>query len=253
MPLTITLRAVSRSTPWRFIRSDAVGDDGVDVLLDLQILVMVFLAEAHAFADDLQNVHDLERPVALVRAQFAVVGMIDRDQRIDAGRARGLELLELQLGLELRQGGEVDALQADRRHVELDDLDAGHREQQLLGRLHHAGDARMAVQRHRHLDAVLQERPELVELAMQERHERRHVERLRAGRALDGRQHGLAELHDAARAPRQHLLGLRLRQLLDGVVGEAAERVDVAGAKLARCRSNGSARPSPDSRCRSCP
>ena len=58
-----------------------------------------------------------------------------------------------------------------------------------------------------------------------------------------GRQHGLAELHDAARAPRQHLLGLRLRQLVDGVVGETPERVDVAGAKLARCRSNGSARP----------
>ena len=32
-------------------------------------------------------------------------------------------------------------------------------------------------------------------------------------------------------------------QLVDGVAGEADERVDVAGAKLAGCRSSGSVRP----------
>src|SRR5262245_13579397 len=107
----------------------SVFNDGVDVLLDLQALVMVVLAEAHALADDLQDVHDLERPVALVRAQFAMIGVIHRDQRIDLGGACGLELLQLQLGLELRQARKVDALQTDAWHVELDDLDARHRPQ----------------------------------------------------------------------------------------------------------------------------
>jgi hypothetical protein len=40
---------------------------------------------AHAGADDLQRIDDLERTVAFLRAHFSVVGVIDRDQRIDAG------------------------------------------------------------------------------------------------------------------------------------------------------------------------
>ena len=51
-------------------------------------------------------------------------------------------------------------------------------------------------------------------LRVQEAHERRHVERLLAGRALEGRQHGLAELHEAARAPGQHLPVLDCDSLL---------------------------------------
>src|SRR5947209_18691198 len=53
----------------------AVGHDGVGVLHDLEPLVMVGLGDAHALADDLQHVDDAERPVALVRAQLAMIGM----------------------------------------------------------------------------------------------------------------------------------------------------------------------------------
>ena len=90
-----------------------VGDDRIDILLDLEILVMILLAEAHAFADDLENVDDLERPVAFVRAQLAVIGMIDRHQRVDPSGARGFELLQLQLKeLEAARSAGVDALVA---------------------------------------------------------------------------------------------------------------------------------------------
>ena len=60
---------------------------------------MIVAPQPHAGADDLQHIHDLERPVALVRAQLAMVGMVDRDQRVDAGVARGFELLAMQLRL----------------------------------------------------------------------------------------------------------------------------------------------------------
>ena len=42
----------------------------------------------------------------------------------------------------------------------------------------------MPVQRHRHLNAVFEERAKPVEVAVQERHERRHFERHLAGGAL---------------------------------------------------------------------
>ena len=69
-----------------FTRSLAIGEDGVGVLHDFEALEVIVVVQAHAGADDLVHVHDAERPVALVRAQCAVIGMIDRDQRVDAGR-----------------------------------------------------------------------------------------------------------------------------------------------------------------------
>ena len=56
-----------------------------------------------------------EWPIALVRIQFAVIGMIDRYQCVNAGVACGLKFVELQLALEGRKYTDIDALQADRR------------------------------------------------------------------------------------------------------------------------------------------
>jgi hypothetical protein len=78
----------------------AVGDDLVGILHQLELLVAVLPVQPHALADDFKDVDDAKRPVALVRAQFAMVGMIDGDQRIDAGIRRGLKLAPLQLALE---------------------------------------------------------------------------------------------------------------------------------------------------------
>ena len=89
----------------------------------------------------------LERPVALMRAQFAVVGMIDRDQRVDAGRLRRFQFGQMQPAFVLRQRVEEVAHQPDRRLVEIDDLDARHHAQQLGAGLDHALDAGMLVQR----------------------------------------------------------------------------------------------------------
>ena len=46
----------------------AFGHDELGILRDLQVLVMVLVTEAHASADELENVHDFKRPVALMRA-----------------------------------------------------------------------------------------------------------------------------------------------------------------------------------------
>jgi hypothetical protein len=45
-------------------RVSAIGDDRVSVLHDLQPLEMIGVMQAHALAEDLQNVDDSERPTA---------------------------------------------------------------------------------------------------------------------------------------------------------------------------------------------
>jgi len=71
----------------------AVGQDGVDALLELEPLVVVLVPQPHAGADDLQHVDDDERPVALMGAELAMVGVVNRDQRVDFRVARGLDTL----------------------------------------------------------------------------------------------------------------------------------------------------------------
>ena len=210
----------------------AVGRDRVDVLQHLEALEVIVVVKPHAVADDLEQVHDPERVVALVRAQLAVVGVIDRDQRIDAGALGGIELVLLQFPSIRRQGAEIVAHHADRGLLEVDQLDARHGLEDVLGRLDHALEPGMAVQGDAHLDGLAQERPQPIEIAAQEEHERRHLERLRAAGLLDRRQGRLGELHVTARAPRHHLPGLAARELVHGVFGEAAGGGDVAGAHL---------------------
>jgi len=67
----------------------AVGRDRLYVLQHLEPLEAIVVVKPHAVADDFQHIHDAERIVALVRAQLAVVGMVDRDQRVDAGALGG--------------------------------------------------------------------------------------------------------------------------------------------------------------------
>ena len=70
----------------------AFGDDLVGILHQLELFVAVLPAQPHALADDFEDVDDAKRPVAFMRAQFAMIGVIDRDQSVDAGRLRRLEL-----------------------------------------------------------------------------------------------------------------------------------------------------------------
>jgi len=87
----------------RYVRIDPVGrnhilavrDDRIGVLHDLQPFEMVVVVETHAGAHNVENIDNSERPVALMRAQFAMVHVIDRDQRIDAGRLRRLQFAKL--------------------------------------------------------------------------------------------------------------------------------------------------------------
>src|SRR5689334_24462350 len=44
----------------------AIGDDSIRVLHNLQPLEMIFVMQAHALPDDVEDVDDLEWPVALI-------------------------------------------------------------------------------------------------------------------------------------------------------------------------------------------
>ena len=74
----------------------AIGENCVGVLHQLQPLEAVFVVQAHARADDFVQIENLERKVALVGAELAVVGVVERDQGVDASLLGGLELGLLQ-------------------------------------------------------------------------------------------------------------------------------------------------------------
>jgi len=86
------------------------GDNLVGILHQLELFVAVAPAQPHALADDFEHVDDAKRPVAFVRAEFAMIGMINGDQRINARVRRGLKLVELQFALERRKDPDSDAL-----------------------------------------------------------------------------------------------------------------------------------------------
>ena len=141
---------MASSMPWCPRRSPAGIENGIDVLGQLQHLVVIGIGDAHAGADQLQDVEHLEGPVALMRAQLAVIDVIDRDQRVDAGVARRLKFRKLQLLFVLGQRPQCVAHQADRRLPEIDELDSRNGAKQFQGGLDHAGNARMPVQRDPH-------------------------------------------------------------------------------------------------------
>jgi hypothetical protein len=84
-------------------------------------------------------------------AKLAVIGVIHRDQRIDAGISRGRELVRIQLALVGGECSQIIAHQPDRRLAEIDQFDAGHRGQYLRRCFHHAGRAGVAMKRDPHV------------------------------------------------------------------------------------------------------
>ncbi len=87
-----TSRASSRSTPLAPSIGADIGQDGVDVLHQLQPLEQVGARQPHALADQFEEIDHLERPVAFVAAQLAMAGVIDAGERRHAGGLGGLEL-----------------------------------------------------------------------------------------------------------------------------------------------------------------
>ena len=59
----------------------ASRDDEVSVLHHLQLFEAIGAVQPHAFADDLEDIDDSEWPIALMGAQFAMIGMIDGPKR----------------------------------------------------------------------------------------------------------------------------------------------------------------------------
>ena len=167
-----------------------------------------------------------------MRAELAVVGVVDCDQRIDAGALGGIELVLLQFPSIRRQRAEIIAHHADRRLLEVDQLNTRHGLQDVLGGFDHALQSGMSMQGDAHLHGLAQKRPEPVEIAAQKEHERGHLEGLRAAGLLDRGQGRLGELYVTARAPRHHLSRLAARKLVHGVLGESARCGDVSGTHL---------------------
>src|SRR5258708_36371612 len=75
-------------------------------------------------------------------------------------------------------------------------------------------------------------RLQLGEPAVEESHERRHLERPRATLSFDRRQRRFRELDVTARTPGDHLAGPGVRQLLDRVRAHAPGHFDITGAQL---------------------
>src|SRR5215510_7051711 len=97
-----------------------------------------------------------------------MIGVIDRDQRIDTGGLRRLEFVELQLALVGREHTEIDTLQANGWLLQLNEHNARNGLQDVGRGLNDAGHARMFVQRQAQVDTPTQMRPELVKPRSQE-------------------------------------------------------------------------------------
>jgi hypothetical protein len=108
-----------------------IHHDGVGILHHLEMLVAVVLPEPHGVSDNLEHVDDAERPVAFVRAQFAVIGVINCDKGIDARRSCGFKLFELNLAFICGQRRARGALEPYGWHIEFNDLDAWNGAQQV--------------------------------------------------------------------------------------------------------------------------
>ena len=78
----------------------AFRNDLVGILHELEVLVSIVPLQPHAFADDFEEVDNAKRPVTLMCAQLAMIGMIDCNQRVNARVARRFKLIELKLALE---------------------------------------------------------------------------------------------------------------------------------------------------------
>ena len=135
-----------------------VSDDLVGVLHDLELLAAIVPMRPHAFANHFKDIYDAERPVALVRTQLAMIGMIYRDQCINACIARRLKFQKLQFALELWEYADINALQPHRRLVQIDKFDTGDHLQDFSGGFHDASHAGMFVQRDPHFDFALKVR-----------------------------------------------------------------------------------------------
>jgi len=106
-----------------------------------------------------------------------MIGVIDADQRVDAGIGRGLKLVALQFALEGGKNLEIIALQADGRLLQVDDFDAGDRLKNFLCGFHNAGYPRMPVQRDPHFDGLTEQWGQLSQPLAEKPQERRHLER----------------------------------------------------------------------------
>src|SRR5215217_2239018 len=86
-------------------------------------------------------------------AQFAVIGVIDCDQRIDARLSCGFKLFELNLALVWGQRRARGALEPYGWHIEVNDLDVWNGTQQVFRGFDDASNTRMLVQRHAQADS----------------------------------------------------------------------------------------------------
>ena len=93
-----------------------------------------------------------------MRAKFAMIGMINGNQRVDTRFAGRLELRELQLALERGKYSDIDALQAHRRLFQVDEFNAGNYPQNFNGGFDDACHTGMSVKCDPHFDPVLQVR-----------------------------------------------------------------------------------------------
>ncbi len=132
----------------------AFRNDLICILHDLQFFEAVVLVQPHALANNFEKVDDAERPIALMRAKRAMIGMIHGRQRVDAGSTCSLKLLELELTPIHWKHGEIHALEADGRLIEIEQRHPWDRLQDVGGCFHDSSDARVLVEGNAQLDPL---------------------------------------------------------------------------------------------------
>src|SRR5262249_19511598 len=163
--------------------------------------------QSHAQTNKLKDVNNTERAVALVCTQLAMIGMVNCDQGIDMGIARGLKLLELQLALIGWKHTKVYALQTNSGLPQVDQLNSRDRLQDFGGGLHDARHAWVFVQSNSQFDPFAQMRTQTVKMCLQEQQKGRHPKRPSALLFCERRQSLSRKLKKTAWAPEQALPG----------------------------------------------
>ncbi len=184
--------------------------------------------------------------VALMGAELAVVEMIDRDQRVDAGGLPRRRNSRCWRDSRLYLGSAPTSLRfcspiAGCCRSTIPCRTARGRPSACF---HRAGDTRMLVRARRAASpAFCGQRLDGIDKAEEEAHEGRHLEKAPRGSSPPRATRLFSEMDEAARTPRDDLLRCRLRHIGHRVIAQIpAYRFGIASMQMDACRSSGSAR-----------
>src|ERR1700681_4227982 len=117
------------------VRSSDVGHvdyNLIDVLHQLQPLESILMHNAHTLPDNLEEIHDLKRPLQFMAAEIAMTGVVYPCERRHTRIGRGLEQPGMKRSFVSRQRLQGVTHPTDARLSEINEFDAGNSAQNSL-------------------------------------------------------------------------------------------------------------------------